>query len=240
MQLTVRDLIEMFGISEATVTRWVKERALPAQRVCGQLRFNRFELFEWAIAQQIKLENQIKLGSGLVENRGRFQPCESLADALRAGGVHYEVPGKDQETVLREIVSRLPLPEGVDRAFLLQLFVAREALGSTAVGDGIAIPHPRRPIVLHVAQCLVTLCFLKRPLAYRAPDGKPVSVLFSLISPTVTTHVQLLGRLSRALNDPGFRRTVMEKRSREAIVRHASRLDKAEQSAKGARSRAAA
>jgi PTS system nitrogen regulatory IIA component len=233
MQLSVRDLTEMFNVSEATVTRWVKQEELPAQRVMGQFRFNRFEVLDWAIAHQITVE------SNRVEIPPDSQPWVSLADALEAGGVHYKIPGDDQESVLRAVVSRLPLPEGFDRELLLRLFMAREALGSTAVGDGIAIPHARRPIVLHVPRSLVTLCFLKRPIAYQAPDGKPVRILFSVISPTVTAHTQLLARLSRALHDPGFRKSVVGTKPRDVIVREARRVESAEQLAEATRTQAA-
>jgi PTS system nitrogen regulatory IIA component len=227
MQLTVRNVSEMLKVSEATVTRWVRQRGLPAQRVAGQYRFNRVEVLDWAIAHQIKVENSP------VERQADSQPSVSLADALEAGGVHYKVLGDEQEAALRAVVSHLPLPEDFDRELLLRLFVAREALGSTAVGDGIAIPHARRPIVLDVPRSLVTLCFLKRPIAYQAPDGKPVRTLFSVISPTVAAHVQLLARLSRALHDPGFRMSVAGTKAREVILREARRVEKAEPSADG-------
>jgi PTS system nitrogen regulatory IIA component len=233
MQLTVRDLTEMFNVSEATVTRWVKQEELPAQRVAGQFRFNRFEVLDWAIAHQIKVE------SNSLDHRVDFQSWVSLAEALEAGGVHYKVPGDDQEAALRGLVSRLPLPEGFDRKMLLQLFLAREALGSTAVGDGIAVPHVRRPIVLNVPRSLVTLCFLKRPIACQAPDDMPVRILFSVISPTVAAHVQLLARLSRALHDPGFRKSIVGTKPRAVILREARRVEKAEQAAEGPRPRAA-
>ena len=223
MQLTMREMGEMFKVSEGTVTRWIRRQGLPAQRVAGQFRFNRFEVLDWAIAHQIKVERSP------VEHPIDSPPWVGLADALEAGGVHYRVPGDDQEAALRAVVSRLPLPGDFDREPLLRLFVAREALGSTAVGDGIAIPHARRPIVLHVLRSLVTLCFLKRPISYQAPDGKPVRILFSVISPTVTAHVQLLARLSRALHDPGFRKSIVGTKPREMIVREARRVEMAEQ-----------
>lgn len=153
----------------------------------------------------------------------------SFADALEAGGVHYKVPGEDREAALGAVVARLPLPEDFERETLLRLFLAREALGSTAVGDGMAIPHVRHPIVLNVPRSLVTLCFLKRPIAYQAPDGKPVRALFSVISPTVTAHMQLLARLSRALHDPGFRKSIVGTKPRDVIVREARRVEMAEQ-----------
>jgi PTS system nitrogen regulatory IIA component len=232
MQLTVRNVSELFKVSEATVRRWVVQRGLPAQRVAGQFRFNRVEVFDWALANGIKMES-IETCQQTVAQRDNSQLWVSLADALEAGGVHYKVTGEEQEGALRAVVARLPLPKDFDREHLLRLFVAREALGSTAVGDGIAIPHARRPIVLHVPRPLVTLCFLKRPIAYQAPDGKPVRMLFSVISPTVAAHVQLLGQLARALHDPGFRKSIVATKSREIIVREARRLENAERATAG-------
>jgi nitrogen PTS system EIIA component len=233
MQLTVRNVSEMLKVSESTVTRWIRQRGLPAQRVAGQFRFNRVEVFDWALAHQINVESSPE------DHRADSQACESLVDALEAGGAHYKVPGDQQEVALRAVVSRLPLPKDFDRESLLRLFLAREALGSTAVGDGIAIPHARRPIVLDVPRSLVTLCFLKRPIAYQAPDGKPVRILFSVISATVTAHVQLLAGLSRALHDPGFRRSVVGTKPREIILREARRIENTELSPEGTSPRAA-
>jgi PTS system nitrogen regulatory IIA component len=227
MQLTVRDLIEMFNVSEATVVRWVKQEELPAQRVAGQFHFNRLEVLDWAIAHQIKVE------SDPLEHQADRQRHVSLADSLEAGGVHYKVPGDDQEAALQSVVSRLPLPSDFDRDLLLRLFLAREALGSTALGDGIAIPHARRPIVLSVPGPLVTLCFMKRPIAYKAPDGKPVRIFFSVISPTVSAHVELLAQLSRDLRDADFRKSIVETKSREIILQEARRVEKTIQLAKG-------
>ena len=58
-------------------------------------------------------------------------------------------------------VELMPLPEKVDRQFLLQVLVARESLGSTAVGKGIALPHVRNPVVMHIDRPMITLCFLE-------------------------------------------------------------------------------
>jgi PTS system nitrogen regulatory IIA component len=233
MQLTVREVGEMFQVSEGTVTRWVRQQGLPAQRVAGLFRFNRVEVLDWAV------ENRIHMEISPVEQPVDTPPCVSLAEALEAGGVHYKVAGKDREAVLRAVVACLSLPEDFDRQLLLRLFLAREALGSTAVGDGIAIPHVRHPIVLHVPRPLVTLCFLKRPVAYQAPDGKPVRVLFSVISPTVAAHIQILARLSHALHHPGFRASVVGAKPREVILREARRVGLTGQAPEGTRPRAA-
>jgi PTS system nitrogen regulatory IIA component len=94
-------------------------------------------------------------------------------------------------------------------------------LGSTGVGDGIAVPHVRNPIVPHVPRPSVTLCFLEQPVAFAALDGKPVSVLFTVISPTLRGHLYLMARLAFALLDPEFKRIVLQQSSREHILQAA-------------------
>jgi PTS system nitrogen regulatory IIA component len=91
--------------------------------------------------------------------------------------------------------------------------LAREALGSTGIGDGIAIPTCN-PIVLLSRPYL---CFLEQPVDFGALDGQPVSTLFTLISPTVRAHLHLLSRLAFALRDPRFKAAVRSQASREEI-----------------------
>ena len=140
-----------------------------------------------------------------------------MGEALRAGGIHYRVGGHDKASVLHAVVDTMKLPEDLDPEFLYQVLLAREALGSTGVGDGIAIPHVRNPIVLHLSRPSVSLCFLERPVDFGALDGQPVSALFTLVSPTVRAHLHLLSRLAFALRDARFLTAVRTQASREEI-----------------------
>jgi PTS system nitrogen regulatory IIA component len=111
----------------------------------------------------------------------------------------------------------------VDREFLLQVLLAREALGSTGIGDGIAIPHARNPIVLNVERPTITLCFLENPVDFAALDGLPVTILFTLINPTARAHLHLLSRLAFMLNDKGFKDVLKRQTSRDEILAEARR-----------------
>jgi PTS system nitrogen regulatory IIA component len=220
MQLTIRDVMKFLDIPEATVHRWIKHRGLPAHRIGGQYRFHRAEILEWATAQQVKVSAAL-----FDQPAEEAEPVPGLVDALEAGGVLYRLPGATKEAALRALVGAMPLPEGTDRELLLHLFLAREALATTAIGGGIAIPHVRSPIVLHVPRPLVTACFLEQPVDFGALDGRPVHVLFSLITPTVRTHLQLLSRLSFALHDARFKETVTRQAPREDILLEARRVE---------------
>ena len=196
MQLTVRDVSKFLNVSESTVTRWINQRGLPSQHVGGQYRFHRVDLLEWATANGIKVSVEV---FDHLEAEDESSP--SLVKALEVGGIFYGLQDTNKDATLRALVQVLPLPDGVDRELLLRLFLAREASATTAIGDGIALPHVRNPIVLHVEHPMVTLGFLERPVDFGALDGKPVQVLFSLICPTMRSHLQMLSRLSFALHD---------------------------------------
>lgn len=221
MVLTVRDAARLLDVSEKSVYRWIKDGSIPAYQINDQYRFNRAELLEWATSRKIGVSPEI-----FAEPEGGDTPPPTLGEALRAGGVHYRIGGQDKASVLRAVVDTMRLPEEVDQDFLYQVLLAREALGSTGVGDGIAIPHVRNPIVLHLSRPMVSLCFLERPVDFNALDGRPVNTLFTFISPTVRAHLHLLSRLSFVLRDPSFRAAIANQAPREEIM---STLDSAEQ-----------
>jgi PTS system nitrogen regulatory IIA component len=213
MKLTVREAAKLLNTSEKSVYRWIKQGLLPAYRINDQYRINRAELLEWATSRKISVSPAI-----FEEPEGGDAPLPPLEEALRAGGIHYRVGGHDKASVLHAVVDTMKLPDDVDREFLYQVLLAREALGSTGIGDGIAIPHVRNPIVLHLSRPIVTLCFLERPVDFGALDGQPVTTLFTLISPTVRAHLHLLSRLAFTLRDPRFNAAVRNQASREEIL----------------------
>jgi PTS system nitrogen regulatory IIA component len=220
MNLSVRDAANLLKVSEKTIYRWVKQLAVPAYRFQDQYRFNRAELLEWATSRRLNISSEIFL-----EPEAEGQPIPSLLAALEAGGVFYRVSGSDKEGALREVVQVLRLPEEVDREFLLRVLLAREAIAPTAVGDGIAIPHVRNPVVLHVGRPSLALCYLERPIDYGALDGKPVGTLFTIISPTTRAHLHLMSKLSFVLRDSGVRRAVRQQAARQEILQQIGRAE---------------
>src|SRR5436190_3319661 len=220
MKLTVRGAAQLLNVSEKTIYRWIKQGAIPAYQISDQYRFNRAELLEWATSRKIHVSPEI-----FSEPEGGETAPPSLSEALRAGGVHYRVGGSDKAAVLHAAVEMMKLPEEVDSEFVYQVLLAREALGSTGIGEGIAIPHVRNPIVLHLSRPMVTLCFLERAVDFGAIDRKPVTTLFTLISPTVRAHLHLLSRLGFALRDPKFKNAILRQASRDEILEALRRVE---------------
>ena len=220
MKLTVRDAAKLLKVTEKTIYRWIKQGAIPAYQINDQYRFNRAELLEWATSRRLNVSPDI-----FAEPEGGDAPPPSLSEALAAGGIYYRIGGNDKASALHAVVDTMKLPEEVDREFLYQVLLAREALGSTGIGEGIAIPHVRNPIVLHISRPMVTLCFLERAVDFNALDGRAVTTLFTFISPTVRAHLHLLSRLGFGLRDPDFKEAVTRQASREEIFETLKRAE---------------
>lgn len=213
MQLTIREAASYLRVDEATVRRWIQRRGLPVHRVNERLHLNAIELWEWAT------ENGIAVSRTLLEQAQRQpEPVPALSALLSAGGIYHDVEGTDKASVLREIVRRLPLPAEIDRDFLATTLEAREALGSTGIGDGIAIPHVRNPILLQVAAPFITLCLLRHAVDFDALDGQPVHALFTVISINVPGHLRILGQLGFALHDQELRRLLQRRAPADDIL----------------------
>jgi PTS system nitrogen regulatory IIA component len=214
MNLTLRQATGYFGVDESTFRRWIKQRGLPVHRANERLYVNAIELWEWATESGIAVSQELL-------QRSREIPDEvpPLSDMLVAGGIHHDVGGEDKSGVLREVIRLLPLPEQVDRDFVFSVLEAREAMGSTGIGEGIAIPHVRNPILLQVDDPRVTLCLLRHPVEFEAIDGLPVFALFTVVSPTVPSHLRTLARLALVLRDPAVRRLLEQRADGEALLR---------------------
>ena len=195
MFLKVAELADAAGVSEKTVLFWIKDMGLPAHKQDDRYRVNRVDLLEWATTHGITIPPEIYV----VNNETNH--LSSVSEALQQGGIFYDLPGDTPESALQEVVTRLQLPPGLDPEFLLQTLLAREALGSTALGNGIAIPHVRNPIVGKAGNSAISLCFLKNPIDFDAVDGKPVTILFTLVTPNVKEHLHLLAKLAFLLHD---------------------------------------
>ncbi len=212
MNLSVKSAAALLSVSEKTIYRWIKQEIIPAYKIHESYRFNRAELIEWATSRRMGVSAE-----AFGEPETGSQPLPSLSEALEAGGVFYRIEGKTRDDVLADVVGHLRLPDEVDRDYLRKVLIAREELAATAIGAGIALPHPRNPPLVHIVKPSVTLCFLENPVDFKALDGAPVQILLTVLSPSVRIHLHLLSLLGFALRDRGFMATLQEQARREQI-----------------------
>jgi PTS system nitrogen regulatory IIA component len=217
MLLTAQGAARLLGTSERQIYRWVDDNEIPCRRVRDQLRFNPTDLLEWASAQRMAVHVEA------FEDDDPEDRPPSLAAALRAGSVHLDVAGDGREAVLRAVVERLVLPESFDRELLIEVMLARESSGVTPIGDGIAIPQVRNPIVAPGTRATATVCYLSSPMPLGTPEL--IRTLILSVVPTVRTHLRLLARIARALADADLRAAIGRRAGLEELSREAERIE---------------
>jgi PTS system nitrogen regulatory IIA component len=219
MKLSVREAALLLAVTEQDLYRWVDAGEIPFYRAKHQPRFSRAELLEWATARRMPVT------FALDDEASAERRAWRLGDALARGGVHHGVPGGERATALRAVVQRLPLADDDERALVSDVMIGRATLGATGVGDGVAIPHVRSPILCAGHEPAVALCYLTSVVGLTADGDPPVHTLFALVSPTIGAHLELVSRLSCALLDEGFRGAVLRRADAIEIVAEARRVD---------------
>lgn len=149
----------------------------------------------------------------------------SLAELVGRGGVYYNISGSTSAEVLSAAIKAVSLPKGLDREALLTAILERESLMPTALGNGIAIPHPRSPMLTDKEQQRVAVFFLKTPIPYNALDRKPVSTLFLILSADAKSHLSILASLSYLCQRKEFLDLLAARPSTEELVKYIAHVE---------------
>ncbi len=140
-----------------------------------------------------------------------------ISEYLRPEDIIPELAASTKIEVLEELASVLAAHhDGVDGKLLLDKILEREKLGSTGIGDGIAIPHAK---LKSIGNIMVLFGRSARGVNFNALDGKPVHIFFLLVArdENFGAHLKLLARISRILKNPSFRSHLLEARDTESI-----------------------
>jgi len=108
--------------------------------------------------------------------------------------------------------------DGIQNEAMVDVLLDREKLGSTGIGDGIAIPHGK---LKSLDSLVISFGRSREGIDFESIDGKPVHIFFLLMAPESSTgqHLKALAKISRMLKDPEFRSDLMSARSAEEIYR---------------------
>jgi nitrogen PTS system EIIA component len=148
-----------------------------------------------------------------------------ITDFLTAQGVIPELAAREKSAVLREMAQRLAAQrESLNADKVLQVLWERERISTTAIGEGVAIPHGKLVGIEHVIGV-----FARSPsgVDFASLDGAPTHLFFVLLAPedAAADHLKALARISRLLKDGGFRARLMQGRTREEIFQIISEED---------------
>lgn len=149
-----------------------------------------------------------------------------ITDFLSLDSVLPELLSRDKSSAIEEMAGLLGSchPE-LDRKQVLDVLLERERISTTAIGEGVAIPHGK---LADVERVLGAFARSLEGVDFSSLDGAPTHLFFALIAPqnAAADHLKALARISRLLKDDGFRRRLMDAKNREEIYTLITEEDK--------------
>jgi len=140
-----------------------------------------------------------------------------IMDFLREDFIIEELESSNKQEVLEEIARNIQKgKKKYNQAAMVKVLIEREKLGSTGIGDSIAIPHGK---LNGLDDLIVAFGRSRQGVEFNAMDGKPVNLFFLLMAPeqSKSEHLKVLARISRMLKDLNFRKSLMEAKSRNEL-----------------------
>ncbi|MDR2103419.1 MAG: PTS sugar transporter subunit IIA [Treponema sp.] len=141
-----------------------------------------------------------------------------LADLIQRGGVFAGIPGTNPTEALTNLLEVIPIPLSASRGELLKAVLEREALMSTSIGYGIALPHPRNPLISSDEEQFLIIAFLKNPVDWRALDGIPVHTALLAVSSSAKQHLRTLSEINFFCRQESFRQLLLDRAPQERII----------------------
>ncbi|MDR3247943.1 MAG: PTS sugar transporter subunit IIA [Treponema sp.] len=142
-------------------------------------------------------------------------PLSTLVDR---GDIFYNLSGTTAEAVITELIRLVKLRFSGFKEDLLKAVLEREALMPTGIGHGIALPHPRNPLVTDTEQQFVAIGFPATPVDWQALDGKLVHTAMLVVSASAKLHLHTLSKINFICQDDSFLSLLKAHASREWII----------------------
>ena len=140
-----------------------------------------------------------------------------IVDLLRRELIVPSLKATDKRGILEELAAHVAsqTPK-IDRGSLSRVLIEREQLASTAIGEGVAIPHGKLP---KLEKIFGLFARLERPIDFEAMDGQPVDLVFLLLAPegAGADHLKALARIARLLRDQDIAKKLRASRDAQAI-----------------------
>src|ERR1700686_407805 len=139
-----------------------------------------------------------------------------VTDLVAPSAIVPELKVNNKKQAIQELAARAAELTGQSERAILEILLQREKLGSTAVGNGVAIPHGKLP---KLGRLFGLFARLERPIDFESLDGQPVDLAFLLLVPegAGADHLKALARVARLLRDPEVARKLRESRDADAL-----------------------
>jgi len=222
MNFSLIQLARYLHLPESQVRKLVDRGTIPSRRVNGELVFAREEVHRW-LETRIGLSDDAELAQveGALDRSvpaGAVEEQVLISSLIPDGAIAVPLTAKTRDSAIRGMV-QLGVDTGLlwDADAMTEAVKSREELHSTALDNGVALLHPRRPMPSILGESFIALGVLQRGIPFGGGFENMTDVFFLICSTDDRVHLRILARLSRILNSPGFLDKLRETEEEGAI-----------------------
>lgn len=201
----LEELARQLGRDRREIEKLVQRGRIPGRKIAGEWQFHPTEITHW-LEQEMREYTDRELA--MVEQTHRSSEVNEqspVSSLLKLETVQVPLEAKTKRSVLESLVEVAGRTWQIwQPAAILQAIQEREAVLPTAFAHGVAIPHPRNPLPDAIGQSVIAYGTVPGGIAFGAPDRQLTDLFFLVLCRDSRTHLQVLARLGRVLNTPGF------------------------------------
>ena len=214
--LTTQELAEYLKLNEKTIIKKAQSGEIPGVKVGNQWRFNLLAIDAY-IKGDVGTVSENDLSSEFMKTAHNVIPLSRLTDEPC---INLDIQATTREGLLRELAETAQ-KAGVANSSknLFEELREREQMLSTAIGNGIAIPHPRHPSPELFKKMNVIMARSKQGIDFHAPDDKKVHLFFMACTPYVFVHLKLLAKIAELLHTKNIFSKFMNATSKSEIFK---------------------
>lgn len=196
MHLSVKDVAKMLNVSEKTVYRMIRNETIPFYRVGGQWRFDKRHIRSW-----LADAGQFTVRTVSAELTSEDEETISISEFIQRGGIYRGIKGHTKAAAIRACLDHIgkTVPH-LDTRKLFDSIIERERLCPTAIGNELAMPHPRH-FSRFTTLSYIALCFLEQPIPFESLDKDQIDTLIFIFPKSERRFLRIQAKLLRLLKD---------------------------------------
>ncbi len=195
--LTLNEVSKYLKLSTKTLQKMVKNKEIPCTKIANQWRFSKPMIDDWLrIKMEVIPKNDL---SRLIEKEYDYIPLSRLIDE---DSMIMNLESDNKIGVLSELAQKAFDNKLIsDKEYLIYKLIEREKLISTAIGNGIALPHLRKPSDEIINEPKIVIGISGEGINYDSSDGKPTHIFFLILSDSEVVHLRILSKIASVLRN---------------------------------------
>ena len=212
--LTTQELSKYLKLNEKTILKMAQTRALPGFKIANQWRFYLSAVDEYLQDRIVKSPNY---DFSKLYTTSDIMPLSRLVDKSY---INVDLKSSNRDDVLFELAN-IARDSGLTNSSeeLFKQLQKRELMLSTAVGNGLAIPHPRNPSDELFSQPGIIIARSINGIEFSSPDQKKIHLFFMVCAPDVVLHLKLLSKIAKLFKRKDVSRKLMKAESKDEVIK---------------------